>query len=142
MLEVGLDLVEVERWRRLLGRYGMRFLRRVFSPEELAQCRGPRAAERLAARWAAKEAVVKALGGKAGSWQDLVILRDARGVPQVELRGGWARLARQRGVARWRISLTHERGVAAALAVAWGAGSAGGGAEDEGGHGGADEEAG
>ncbi|MDI6894349.1 MAG: holo-ACP synthase [Bacillota bacterium] len=120
MLGLGVDVVAVSRWRRLLRLQGDRVAGRVFAPEELAQCSGRRAAEQLAARWAAKEAVAKALGCRPGSWRDVVIQRGAGGVPRVLLRGAWMQAARQRGVKSWRISLSHERAVAVAVALALG----------------------
>lgn len=118
MLGIGLDVVEVARWRRLLERHGERILLRLFSAEERAQCGGLRAAEHLAGRWAAKEAVAKALGCRAGPWRDVVILRGAGGAPRVVLRGAWEQAARARGIAAIRVSLTHEALVAAAVAAA------------------------
>ncbi|MEW6546961.1 MAG: holo-ACP synthase [Bacillota bacterium] len=118
MLGIGLDVVRVGRWRRLLRRYGERIISRLFTPEELDQCRGRRAAERLAGRWAAKEAVAKALGCRPGPWRDVVVLRGRDGVPRAVLRGAWERAARERGVRSLRISLSHEEDVAVAVALA------------------------
>lgn len=118
MLGLGVDVVAVARWRRLLRSYGERVAGRVFAPEELAQCRGPRAPEQLAARWAGKEAVAKALGCRPGSWRDVVIQRDPDGVPRVLLRGAWREAARARGVTSCHVSLSHEKTVAVAVVLA------------------------
>jgi holo-[acyl-carrier protein] synthase len=126
MLGLGVDVVAVSRWRRLWRSYGDRLAGRVFAPEELAECRGRHAPERLAARWAGKEAVAKALGRRPGAWRDVVIQRGADGVPRVLLRGAWVEAARARGIRCWHISLTHEKAVAVAVAVALGGDSSGG----------------
>ena len=82
MLTTGVDIVEIERVAGVLARYGDRFLRRVFTPEEIAYCRGR--APNLAARFAAKEAVMKALGtGFRGvGWRDVEVVRAPSGRPQ------------------------------------------------------------
>ncbi|HHY94719.1 MAG TPA: holo-ACP synthase [Firmicutes bacterium] len=118
MLRLGLDVVEVERWERLCHQPGRRVLARLFDPAELAQCRGPREPERLAGRWAAKEAVMKALGHRPGPWRQVVILRGSGGVPEVSLRGRWQAAAEEQGLTTWMISISHERRVAAAVTVA------------------------
>ena len=117
---LGVDVVEVARIRRLLSRRGERFLARVFTAGERATAgEGPLMAQRLAGRFAAKEAVFKALGlgmGELG-WQDVEI-RGGRGMPpRVHLRGGAAAVARREGV--WlAVSISHTREHAAAVAVA------------------------
>jgi holo-[acyl-carrier protein] synthase len=124
-LSVGVDLVELERLRRVLERYGQRFVERVYTPEEAARCRGH--VPELAARFAAKEAVSKALGvgmrllsTNGISWQDVAVLPDARGKPQLYLSGRARELAEEQGLARWAISLTHGRDYALAFVVAQG----------------------
>ncbi|MCH7580961.1 MAG: holo-ACP synthase, partial [Chloroflexi bacterium] len=84
---VGIDTIEIPRVRRVLERHGERFLKRVYTPTEVAFCRG-RVAE-LAARFAAKEAVMKALGtGVRGiAWREIEVLPDRRGKPLVYLYG-------------------------------------------------------
>jgi len=84
---VGVDIIEIERIEAVLRRHGERFLQRVYTPAERAYCRG-RVPE-LAARFAAKEAVSKALGtGLRGiAWQEMEILGDERGKPLVNLHG-------------------------------------------------------
>jgi holo-[acyl-carrier protein] synthase len=117
-LAVGTDLVEICRIAALVERHGERFTGRVFTPGELADCGGR--AESLAARWAAKEAVAKALGTGIGamSWQEIEVLRGDSGCPTVQLHGRAATLAVERGLARWALSLAHDGGMALAFVVA------------------------
>ena len=123
MLTTGVDLVELARVERLLSRYGDRFLARVFTLAEILYCRG-RTAE-LAARFAAKEAVSKALGvgvrmiARDGiHWQDVEVVGDPRGKPFVRLYGRAAQRAGELGLAEWAISLSHTREHAIAFVVA------------------------
>lgn len=119
ILGVGLDLVAVERIRRLRERHGERFLRRVFTDAEAQACL-TRAdpAPSLAARFAAKEAGMKALGtgwGGGVGWLDLEVVGEPGTVPRLVLRGRAAELAGARGVGAVHLSLTHDAGVAAAV---------------------------
>jgi len=121
ILGLGMDVVEVGRIARLLdGRPGLaaRFLARVFTAGEQADCRARREqAASLAARFAAKEAAVKALGAPAGvRWLDVEVVRDD-GAPRLELSGVAARAAADRGVIRTHLTLTHDAGVAAATVI-------------------------
>jgi holo-[acyl-carrier protein] synthase len=123
MLSTGVDLIEIARVERVLKRYGDRFLARVFTPAEILYCRG-RTAE-LAARFAAKEAVSKALGvgvrmiARDGiHWQDVEVVGDPRGKPLVRLYGRAAQRANELGLAEWAISLSHSREHAIAFVVA------------------------
>jgi len=115
---VGVDLVEIERINRLVDRYGEHFLRRVYSPAEQEYCR-ERAAP-LAARWAAKEAVVKALGCGFGevSWNEIEVLNDVRGAPYLCLRGQALARAQGLGLTEWAISLSHTADHAIACVLA------------------------
>jgi len=124
-LAVGVDLIEVSRVERALNRYGERFLRRVFTPAEVIYSRG-RVPE-LATRFAAKEAVAKALGvgmrmlaPDGVEWHEVEILGDWRGRPEVYLHGRAAQRAAQLGLTRWAVSLSHEREYAIAFVVATG----------------------
>jgi len=123
MLSVGIDVIEIERVARVLCRYGERFLERIYTPDELRYCRG-RVPE-LAVRFAAKEAVSKALGtglfGKWGvNWRDIEVLPDLRGKPHVILRGRAAERAEALGLREWAISLSHSKEFAVAMVVAQG----------------------
>ncbi|HEY8418389.1 MAG TPA: holo-ACP synthase [Limnochordales bacterium] len=118
---VGVDVVEVARLERALARSGDRLLGRLFTPAEAARCSARRDRVRcLAARFAAKEAVMKALGcgwGPVG-WQDIEIDRAPGGQPIVRLQGAAARLAKDKGITVIHLSLAHDGPVAVAHAVA------------------------
>jgi len=117
-LSVGVDLVEVRRVTLIAERYGERFGHRVFTERELADC-GMRA-ESLAARWAAKEAVAKALGTGFGpvGYLEIEAVQDEAGCPHVHLHGRAAALAEARGLTRWALSISHDGGMAIAFVVA------------------------
>jgi holo-[acyl-carrier protein] synthase len=121
-LSVGVDLVEIPRIRRALERWGERFLQRVYTPAEIAHCRG-RAPE-LAVRFAAKEAISKALGvgiwWPGGiAWHEAEVLSDRLGKPEVHLHGYAAERARALGLDCWAISLSHsdDNGIAMVVAM-------------------------
>ena len=123
MLAVGVDLVEITRVKRAVERGGDRFLLRVFTPAEVAYCRG-RSAE-LAARFAAKEAVSKALGVGVRmlapdgiNWRDVEVIGDLRGKPVIHLTGRAAERAAELGIGEWAVSLSHSRENAIAVVVA------------------------
>jgi len=117
---VGSDLVEVSRIARALERHGERFLRRVFTPAEAWGAGGILPAESLAARFAAKEAVLKALGtgwAWGARWTDVEVLGGRGGPPAARLHGAAHQRALALGV-RWvHLSLTHDAGLALAFAV-------------------------
>ncbi|MCL5257321.1 MAG: holo-ACP synthase [Chloroflexi bacterium] len=119
-LECGVDIVEIARVEDALQRWGERFLCRVFTRQERLRY-GDRAPE-LAARFAAKEAVSKALGtGLRGiSWREIETLGDERGKPVLTLHGKAARRARELGLCCWSVSLSHSRDNAIAFVVASG----------------------
>src|SRR5579884_458527 len=108
-LSVGVDVIEIERVRAVLARHPERFLRRVFTPGEARHCRG-RVPE-LAARFAGKEAVMKALGtGVRGiGWREIEILPNRRGNPLVLLHGKARARADALGLTTIDISLSHSR---------------------------------
>lgn len=114
---VGIDMIHIPRVRGVLERRGERFLRRVYTPEEIAFCRG-RVPE-LAARFAAKEAVMKALGtGARGvGWREIEVLPNRRGKPLVYLYGRARARAERIGLRALDVSLTHERDLAVAAVV-------------------------
>ncbi|MER3399456.1 MAG: holo-[acyl-carrier-protein] synthase [Chloroflexota bacterium] len=118
-LSAGVDAVEIRRIAAALERFGARFERRVFTPRELAFCRG-RVPE-LAARFAAKEAVSKALGtGLRGiGWREVEILPNRRGKPQVYLYGRALSRAAELGLTHFEVSLTHTDELAIAFVVAY-----------------------
>lgn len=118
MLSVGVDIVEIERIRRALERWGERFLRHVYTPAEVAFCRG-RVAE-LAVRFAAKEAISKALGtGMLGvCWPEMEVEPDPLGKPLVRLHGRAAARAEYLGLSQFALSLSHSREYAVAMVAA------------------------
>jgi holo-[acyl-carrier protein] synthase len=123
MLTTGVDILHVPRLREALERYGERFLERVYTPNELAYC-GGRVPE-LAARFAAKEAVSKALGvgmrvmSRDGiGWHEAEVINGSSGKPSVRLHGHAAELCAELGLTQWSLSITHERDYAIALVVA------------------------
>lgn len=113
----GIDIVELDRVARVLARHPERFLRRVYTAAEVAHCRG-RVSE-LAARFAAKEATMKALGtGVRGvSWRDIEVLPNRRGKPLLLLHGTAAARAARIGLTDVDVTLTHAREYAAAIVV-------------------------
>lgn len=117
----GVDLVETARIARAIERQGEAFLRRVFTPAERAYCEShANAAGSYAARWAAKEAVAKALGtgiGADAAWAEIEVMRAENGQPLIRLHGTAAAAAARMGVTDIRVSLTHTEYYAAAFAV-------------------------
>lgn len=120
---LGVDLVGVERIEKLLERHEDRFLERCFTESErsYAESNPKRRGEHLAARFAAKEAVLKALGtgwAEGIGWIDVEVVRSDAGSPSVKLTGRAAEIARRRGITSWHLSLSHASGFAVASAVA------------------------
>ena len=118
----GIDLVEVERVARLMREHGDRFLERCFTEGERAYAASSEKLrdERLAVRFAAKEAALKALGtGWRGgiAWTDVEVVRAPSGEPSLRVTGEAGRVASGLGVASWRLALTHAGGMAAASAL-------------------------
>lgn len=114
VVSVGVDLVEVERIQKALedSRIGMRFRERVFTAKEIQYCEKKRRGryESYAGRFAAKEAVMKALGNGWGSkvcWLDIEVARARSGKPEIILHDKTARFAEQLGIRRWSLSITH-----------------------------------
>jgi len=120
MLAVGVDMIEVDRIERSLERHGPNFLDRIFTAQEQAYCNGQ--INRLAARFAIKEAVSKALGTGIGdvAWKDIEIVNDERGRPQLILHDGASNLAAEKGLLNWSISMSHTDRHAIGMVVALG----------------------
>jgi holo-[acyl-carrier protein] synthase len=116
---LGVDICEIARMERALARHPTMRMR-VFTPEETAYCdRKARPAESYAGRFAAREAVIKALGGYRGRhWQDISVARHPSGAPSILLAGNAKERADALGVTRVMITFTHERASAVAFAVA------------------------
>jgi len=119
IVAVGIDVVLVERFARALARTPL-LADRLFTEGEQTTAGGnPRSAESLAARFAAKEAVAKALGAPSGlHWHDCEVVSDPDGRPWLTVAGTVAAVASDRGVARWHLSLSHDGGIASAIVVA------------------------
>ncbi len=121
MLATGIDLVEVHRIQASIAQYGERFLRRVFTEHERAYCNNQ--VPQLAARFAAKEAVSKALGvgiqhPDGVAWREIEIVSGNRGKPSVKLTGRAAHRASEIGLNTFALSLSHTREHAIAMVVA------------------------
>lgn len=121
----GVDIVRVMRIAEMLRDHGDRFVERCFTPGEAGYARSMprRSAEHFAARFAAKEAVMKALGtGLADGirWTDIEVVREPSGAPRVELVGRALEIARSMGITRWLISLSHSDDAAIASVIAVG----------------------
>ena len=119
-LATGVDLVDIERFKETIERHGERFLRRVFTSQELEEVGSNLTS--LAGRFAAKEAVAKALGTGIGviSWHEVEVLRGPQREPQLRLHGAATRLAGELGLGEWSLSISHTHTHAVAMAVACG----------------------
>src|SRR3954469_6353624 len=117
---IGIDAVEVDRFRRVINRTpGV--VRRLFTEgEQAAGARRRDPSQRLAARFAAKEAVMKAMGVGLGAFafRDVEVVREESGAPSLRVTGKAAELAADRGIGGWRISLTHTDLLAEAVVIA------------------------
>lgn len=118
---IGVDIVDIGRIQALLDRYGDRFLARVYTEGEKGYAMsGANRAERLAGRFAVKEAVMKALGtGKSQGilWRDVETLRGRLGKPEVHLHGQAVKWAKLHGVGKLHASITHDAGKALAFVI-------------------------
>ena len=117
MLTTGVDIIEIPRIRRVYEEYGQRFLNRIYTAGEIEYCRGR--APNLAARFAAKEATMKALGtGVRGvGWRDIEVVRQPSGAPGIKLHGRAERRAQRLGVQEIAVSLSHSREYAVSVVV-------------------------
>jgi holo-[acyl-carrier protein] synthase len=118
---IGVDIVDITRIQALLDRYGKRFLRRVYTEAETAYAMsGANKAERLAGRFAVKEAVMKALGtGKSQGilWRDVETVRGRLGKPEVHLHGQAVKWARWRSGDQVHVTIAHDGGKAVAFVI-------------------------
>ena len=117
MLVTGVDIIEIPRIRRVAERYGNRFYRRIYTDGETAYCRGR--APQLASRFAAKEAVMKALGtGIRGvRWKDIEVVRQRGRAPTIQLHGTALARAERLGIEHLAVSLSHSEEYAVASVV-------------------------
>ena len=117
MLSTGVDIIEIGRIAGVLERYGERFLRRIYTPGELEYCRGR--PSKLASRFAAKEATMKALGtGVRGvGWKDIEVERALSGAPSILLHGRAKSRAERLGVVEISVSMSDSQDNAVAFVV-------------------------
>ena len=117
MLVNGVDIIEIGRVRSVAERYGQRFLKRVYTDRERAYSRGR--APQLASRFAAKEAVMKALGtGARGvSWREIEVVRERGRAPTIHLHGRALARAQRMGIGHLALSLSHSQEYAVAFVV-------------------------
>jgi holo-[acyl-carrier protein] synthase len=118
-LSTGIDVIEIERIAQAQERWGDRFLNRIYTERELAYCRGK--VQRLAGRFASKEATSKVLGigVRHIRWRDIEVLPDMRGKPHVHLHGRAASIAQSMGFSGFDVSITHSRTDAVVVVVGW-----------------------
>jgi holo-[acyl-carrier protein] synthase len=123
IIGIGVDVVDTERFRGVLERTPA-LRTRLFTPAEQLRDGEPRPVSSLAARFAAKEALIKAFGSSAGlSWQDLEVVSDDQRNPSLTLHEGARRVAADRGVTDVHLSLSHDGGIATAFVVIEGGGA-------------------
>ena len=117
MHTVGVDIIEISRIAQVVKRYGDRFLHRIYTQGELEYCRGR--PPQLASRFAAKEAVMKALGtGRRGlDWCEIEVMRQRGGPPSIRLHGRASKVAERRSIIDVALSLSHSREYAVASVV-------------------------
>ena len=124
VLGIGTDIIECLRIAQMIERHGEMFITRVYTDYEIQYCQARRSAtQHFAGRWAAKEAILKAMGTgwqKGISWRDMEVRNDAAGKPVVALRGGARDACVSRGIADMLISISHCRSHAVAYALAVG----------------------
>ena len=117
---IGTDVVEIARVGSVVDRWGEHFLRKVFTERELAYARSRKdSIPHIAARFAVKEAVAKALGAPPGlHWHDAQVPRTAGAPPVLEVTGTVAARAAELGIARFHVSISHDAGIASAVVIA------------------------
>jgi holo-[acyl-carrier protein] synthase len=124
VIGIGTDIIECLRIAQMIERHGELFINRVYTPLEIRYCSSRKqATQHYAGRWAAKEAVLKALGTgwrKGISWRDIEVRNDTLGKPVVGLRGGAADLVEQLGITELLVTISHCRSHAMAYAIAVG----------------------
>jgi holo-[acyl-carrier protein] synthase len=122
ILGVGVDLTPVERMAQAMARHPERLEARLFTARERAYCAArAHSAQHFAARFAAKEAVLKAFGtgiSRKMRWTEVEVLNEASGRPRIRLDGSAAAFAERHGLAQLDVSLTHTEGLALAYAIA------------------------
>ena len=124
IIGIGTDIIETPRIAQMIERHGELFLLRVFTPYEVEYCSARKAAtQHYAGRWAAKEAVLKALGtgwSRGITWRDVEVRNEIGGKPHIVLDGGALDVSRRLGIEQMLISISHCRAYATAYALAVG----------------------
>jgi holo-[acyl-carrier protein] synthase len=124
IIGIGTDIIECLRIAQMIERHGELFINRVYTPLEIQYCQSRKqATQHYAGRWAAKEAILKALGTgwrKGISWRDIEVRNEPGGRPVVAMRGGARDVVEQLGITQMLISISHCRSHATAYAVAQG----------------------
>ena len=119
IVAVGIDVVLVDRFAAALRRTPLLAERLFTEAERITRSGNPRSGESLAARFAAKEAVAKALGAPSGlHWHDCEVVADPDGRPWLTVSGTVAEAAATLDISRWHLSLSHDGGIASAMVVA------------------------
>jgi holo-[acyl-carrier protein] synthase len=120
LIRSGIDIIEIDRLKNSINRHGERFLKRIFTSQEQADCGGN--VESFAARFAAKEAASKALGCGIGqvSWLEIEITRNSDHQPEIKLHGAALELAKKLKLTNWSVSLSHTKQNAIASVIASG----------------------
>jgi len=119
-LRTGVDLIELSRIDEVVSRHGKHYLERIYTPAELELC--SKRIESLAGRFAAKEAVAKALGCGIGNvdWKEIEILDDEKNAPILYLHGKAAQKGDELGLTNWSVSISHDQSQVVAFVVAIG----------------------
>lgn len=122
MIACGIDIIEIQRLKDINPAIRERFLKRVYTANELKQARD--SFETLSGLFAVKEAVSKVLGTGIGyvAWQDIEIIHQPSGEPRLQLHGNAKLVADQKGLRQWSVSISHDRDKAVGMAVATGDG--------------------
>src|SRR5271157_5591846 len=117
ILRTGVDLIEISRVSEVIARHGKHYLERIYTSAELEQC--GKNIESLAGRFAAKEAVAKALGTGIGdvAWKEIEILGNEQNAPVLTLRGIAEQKSKEIGLTNWSVSISHSMSHALAVAV-------------------------
>ncbi|MGA7194252.1 MAG: holo-ACP synthase [Anaerolineales bacterium] len=120
ILRTGVDLIEISRIEEVIARHGNHYLERIYTSAELEQCE--KNVESLAGRFAAKEAVSKALGTGIGdvTWKEIEILGNEQNAPVLTLRGMAEQKSKELGLTNWSVSISHSMSHAVAVVTAIG----------------------
>jgi holo-[acyl-carrier protein] synthase len=122
IIGIGTDIIECERIDRMIQRHGSHFIDRVFTKREIQYCTDRKSSDQhFAGRWAAKEAVLKALGTgwiSGIAWTDVEVINESSGKPQIKLHGGAKKIATEKKITEIHLSISHCKSHAIAFATA------------------------